>query len=138
MTTNPYGQYRDVQVQTASPGRLLIMLYDGAIRFANLARRGIEASDPKITYEGMRRTQDILDYLTATLDANAGVIATNLAELYEFMGQRLLEANLRRDANAVVEVIGLLEEIRGAYAAIIGSPAMAEKPTLAAAVSNAG
>jgi flagellar protein FliS len=138
MITNPYGQYRDVQVQTASPGRLLIMLYDGAIRFANLARRGIEASDPKMTYEGMRRTQDILDYLTATLDPNAGVIATNLAELYEFMGQRLLEANLRRDASAVVEVVGLLEEIRGAYAAIIGSPATAEKPALAAAVSNAG
>lgn len=138
MITNPYGQYRDVQVQTASPGRLLIMLYDGAIRFANLARRGIETADPKLTYEGMHRTQAILDHLTSTLDPNAGVIATNLAELYEFMGQRLLEANLRRDANAVVEVIGLLEEIRGAYAAIIGSPTMAEKPALAAAVSNAG
>lgn len=118
MIANPYSQYRDVQIQTASPGRLLVMLYDGAIRFALQAKRGIEMQDPKSTYEGLRRLQDILDHLTTTLDFGAGAIADNLADLYEFMGRRLVEANLRRDPKAVDDVIGLISTLRSAYAEI--------------------
>lgn len=142
MITNPYGQYRDVQIQTASPARLLVMLYDGAIRFLGDAKRGIAANDPKATYEGLRRTQDILDHLTSTLDMSAGEIAENLSSLYEFMGRRLVEANLHRDAKAIDDVIGLIGTIRMAYAEI---SAPAAKPGVAAhsgvpaqAVSNLG
>lgn len=142
MIANPYSQYRDVQIQTAPPGRLLVMLYDGAIRFCNDAKRGIVANNPKTTYEGFRRTQDILDHLTSTLDMNAGEIAANLGSLYEFMGRRLVEANLHRDTKAVDDVIGLLESIRTAYAQIsapaarpVGAPAVGAQ---AQAVSNLG
>jgi len=144
MIANPYSQYRDVQIQTASPGRLLVMLYDGAIRFCNDAKRGIAANDPRATYEGLRRAQDILDHLTATLDMGAGEIARNLASLYEFMGRRLLEANLRRDPQAIDDVIGLLQTVRSAYAEITApavKPGPATAPaagTIAHAVSNLG
>ncbi|MGE5560902.1 MAG: flagellar export chaperone FliS [Chloroflexota bacterium] len=141
MNANPYAQYRDVQVQTASPARLVVMLYDGAIRFANTAKRGIETGDAKLTHEGMTRTQAILDHLTSTLNPDAGDIARNLGRLYEFMGRRLLEASLHRDPRAVDDVTGLLESLRTAYAQIDSAaprPGAVPLATPAQAVSNLG
>lgn len=141
MNANPYTQYRDVQVQTASPARLVVMLYDGAIRFANAAKRGIETGDTRMTHEGMSRAQAILDHMTATLNVEAGDMARNLASLYEFMRRRLLEASLHRSPEAVDEVTGLLESLRTAYAQIDASaikPGAALLGTTPRAVSSLG
>ena len=92
--------YKEIQIKTANQIRLIVMLYDGAIRHLNLALDSFA--------EGHRRydeinnhiiaAQDILSELTASLDfEKGGVLAKNLFSLYSFMNRRLLDANLKKD-----------------------------------------
>ncbi len=104
--------YQDNAVTTQSKGRLVVLLYDGAIKFLKLAIKELEAGNFEAKGQYINRAQDIITELNAVLDVNAGgEIANNLRNLYVFMSNRLAEANAKRDVNMINDVIRLLEEL---------------------------
>ncbi|ADL11807.1 flagellar export chaperone FliS [Acetohalobium arabaticum] len=113
MTNNPYQKYKNTQVETASQEKLLLMLYDGAIKFLKQAIKGVEENDYEAANNYLVRTQDIIHELMATLDMEkGGEIARNLESLYDYMNRRLIEANVNKDIEPMEEVRDMLAELR--------------------------
>ena len=110
----------DVAVETASPHRLILMLFDGAIAAVSLARIHMNAGD--IEQKGLSISKAISlisSGLHASLDMESGgELAGRLAALYEYMGQRLLFANINNSVAALDEVMELLSSLREAWAEI--------------------
>jgi flagellar protein FliS len=113
--------YQDNAVTTQSKGRLIVLLYDGAIKFMKLAIKELEANNFEAKGKYINKAQDIINELNAVLDMNAGGdIASNLRKLYSFMSKRLSEANIKRDPKMIREVIELMEELNQSWKAIAG------------------
>lgn len=126
-------QYQQMQVQT-SPGKLVVMLYDGAIRFLHLGLEALRRGDRVTQGENLGRAIDIVNHLGATLDRSAGPIAYQLEGIYRYALQRLLTANAEDRAELVEEVIGLLTPLRDAWvSADAAVRAEAAEPQLQAA-----
>ena len=109
-------QYFENQVNTASPEQLLIMLYNGAIRFVGEAEEAM--ANKKIAYRGERISKAIaiLSELSATLDHEiGGEIAADLESLYDYMIRTLLAANIQDDASKLVEVREMLSGMRDTW-----------------------
>ena len=114
--------YRANAVLTASPGQLVLMLYDGALRALCLAREALERTDDdprrlELVNTQLIKAQAIIGELQDTLNHDAGGdFATTMYRLYDYYNRRLLEANLRKQAAPVIEVERLLREVRDAWA----------------------
>lgn len=113
---NPYNQYRETQIATANQGKLIVMLYDGAIKFLNIA---LENMDPK-TYDvvntNILKTQDIISELLVSLNMEVGgEVSQNLFNLYMYFKRRLLEANMKKDPDILKHTIKLLKDLRDAW-----------------------
>lgn len=115
MVANPYLQYQKTTIDTATPERLLIQLYDGLIRFLHQAEQAIDANASAQAHNHLVRAQDILVELMSTLNMDAGPIAQQLMLLYDYAHRRLVEANLRKDGVQVAEVRGLMETLRDGW-----------------------
>lgn len=118
------GRYQDMKVQTASPAQIMIMLYDGAIRFTLQAKKKLEEGD----FEGkgifISKTQAIIDELMNSLNFDiAPELCENLQQLYIYMNERLSEANIKRDLDALDEVVGLLNTLRDGWKQALASEA---------------
>lgn len=116
------GRYQDMKVQTASPAQIMIMLYDGAIRFSLQAKKKIEDKD----FEGkgifISKTQAIIDELMNSLDFSiAPDLCANLQQLYIYINERLTHANIQLDAEAMDEVIQLLNTLRDGWKQALAS-----------------
>lgn len=138
---NAINAYSQVGVQTgamsASPHRLIVMLFDGARAAIASARFHMEAGDIQAKGNAISKAIDIIvNGLNAALDHEAGgEIAADLEALYDYMTRRLLQANLRNDAALLTEVDGLLGNLASAWAQIgeqpqAASPAQAPAPLL--------
>ncbi len=114
-----YGAYRRIQAETSSPAELILLLYDGLMKDLTQAEERLAQRDWEVAHVALVRAQEIVLELIASLDMNAGDIARQLAPLYEYQYQRLLEANVRKDAGAVAEVIRLVTPLRNAWIAAI-------------------
>lgn len=113
MIANPYQQYQESQLETASQGKLLLMLYDGAIRFLTQAHQALESKNFQESHHYILKAEDIVTELMACLKMDVGgEIAFNLYRLYEYMNWRLIQANIKRDAGMVLEVQNRLKELR--------------------------
>ena len=113
--------YQDSAVTTQSKGRLIVLLYDGAIKFMKLAIKELETNNYEAKGQYIIKAQNIINELNAVLDMNAGgEIATNLRQLYCFMNNRLSEANIKHDSKMIREVIELMEELNQSWKAIAG------------------
>ncbi len=111
--------YRETSVTTQSRGQLIVMLYDGAIKFLNQAVLAIGRNDNEGKSRLICRGQDIVFELNTVLDMEAGgEVSRNLRKLYNFMWRRLGQANASNDIQMIREVIGLLEELNGGWKAI--------------------
>jgi flagellar protein FliS len=118
---NGVSAYQETSIATESKGRLVVMLYDGAIKFMRLAIKELEAKDYEAKGRYIDRAQDIINELNAVLDMESGgEIAANLRKLYVFMSKRLSEANVQRDPQMIREVISLMEELNKGWKAISG------------------
>lgn len=117
--TNPYDQYKRMQVETASQGRLIIMLYDGALRNLRSAKSSINNKDINGAHTMLIKTQNIIRELNITLNMNAGEISQNLRKLYLYMIKCLVEANMAKDNAKIDEVIELLSTLKEAWDAVI-------------------
>lgn len=112
MHPNGYGIYKNNSVNYASKEQLLLMLLDGAVKFAKRGKLAIEENRIQDAHNSITRTQDIFTELRVSLDTNAGQWAVNLDGVYEFINSRLLQANIKKDVKVMDEVIPLIEEIR--------------------------
>lgn len=132
MTAKAYQQYFETRIQTASPGHLVVMLYDGLLRFLKQTRRGLEQGDADTARMAADRAAAILQELVATLNLETGEIAANLLLLYEFSLTRLLQAQLKREPEMLDAAIQALETLRDAWHQIAVSAAPTQSQTPAA------
>ena len=113
--------YQDSAVTTQSKSRLIVLLYDGAIKFMKLAIKELEAKNYEEKGRDINKALDIINELNAILDTNAGgEMAANLRKLYLFMTKHLSEANIKRDPQMIRDVIKLMEELNQSWKAISG------------------
>lgn len=112
---NAYNAYKSNSVNYASKEQLLLMLLDGAVKFAKMARQAILDKDVKSSHENLVKTQDIFTELMITLDQNAGEWAVNMYKIYEFIKERLFQANIKKDVKIIDEIMPLIEEVRNTW-----------------------
>ncbi len=121
---NPWSAYRQVATQTATPGQLVLMLFDGAIRFLERARLGFAETDPlefnQTVNNNIQRAQAIIHELNASLNVAAGgEIAANFRRLYDYMDDRLQESNFRKSEDGIQDVLRRLGILREAWAEML-------------------
>ncbi len=108
--------YKNAHIETATPERLLVMLYDGAIKYLNLALKAVHSKDIEGVHRNLLKAQAIILELMSVLDMDVGgEMATQLYELYDYMYRQLIEANTRQEAKNIQEVIDLLTPMRSAW-----------------------
>jgi flagellar secretion chaperone FliS len=113
---NAYNKYYETQTQTADPGELVVMLYKGAARFLASAIEAINARNLEASNNSFLKAQAIIAELMDTLDLKkGGELAQNLMRIYEYMNFRLVDANLRKDAEPAREVERLVRELLPAW-----------------------
>jgi flagellar protein FliS len=116
MLTYGQNQYRRTQVNTVDRGRLIILLYEGAINFLNKAQNSIQEDDIAGASILINRAQDIIDELNAALNMElGGDIAQNLRRLYMFMNDQLVQAKIKSDLNPIKEVTRMLSSLNDAW-----------------------
>jgi flagellar protein FliS len=127
--------YRANAVLTASPGQLVLMLYDGALRALAMAREAFSrpAEDLRrleVINHQLLKAQQIINQLQGTLNLEAGdgKFAREMQRLYDYYGRRLFEANLRKRVEPVIEVERLLNEVRDAWAEMLRNQDTAPVP----------
>ncbi len=109
-------QYQNNQILTASPEQVLIMLYDGAIRFVRQARQAIEQKNVPARTQAISKAVAIITEFSNTLDYDiGGEIAIDLGRLYDFMVRELAAVNARGDAEKLAPVENILVELREAW-----------------------
>lgn len=108
---NPYAKYNNSKVLTASPAELTLMLYDGAIKFCNIAIMGIEQNDIQKAHTNIRKVEKIIEEFRSTLDRRFPV-AEDFDRVYVYLLQRLLEANIKKDKAILEEVNMHLRSMR--------------------------
>ena len=108
---NVYSQYSNSKVLTASPAELTLMLYEGAIKFCNIAILGIEQKDIEKAHLNIIKTHKIVDYLRQTLDMKYPV-SQDFERIYVYLSGRLVEANVKKDKEILEEVAEHLRSIR--------------------------
>lgn len=112
--SNAYTQYNNSKVLTASPSELVLMLYDGAIKFGNIAINAIEEKDVKKAHINIIKVEKIVDHLRMTLDMKYPV-AQDFDRVYEYLAQRLVEANYKKDKEIMAEVCMHLRSMRDTW-----------------------
>ncbi len=129
---NGHERYLETAVETASPARLIVMLYDGAIRFINEAITAMHQRDYETQNARLQRAQKILAELISSLDFDkGGEIAENLFRLYTYMYNQLVEANIHDNVERLEHVIDLLSDLREAWDTIATeSEAQVSMPTV--------
>lgn len=113
--------YKQQSIMTATPERLVVMLYDGAIRFFVQAAAALREQAATTAQDRLDRGEAIIDHLLATLDMSAGQVAQRLEGIYVFCKRLLLQARLERDADKVDLVRGYLGELRDSWAELAGA-----------------
>ena len=142
MLPNPYQQYRATKVQTAGSVDLVVMLYQGAVKFVRLGIEAMERDDSKSAHTNLVRAQDIVVELHGSLNhETGGQIAEQLAGVYDYCFRRLVQANVKKDASAAREVVGILRDLGMAWQQIAlqqrqshasGAPSSFVRPRMAA------
>lgn len=129
-----YRNYKEVEIETASGLKLVVMLYNGAIKFLNLAIDGIKQRKLDVANNNIIKAQDIVTELISSLNFDAGEIAHNLYSLYLYINRRLLEANIQKNTEILQEVIKLLTNLKSAWDELLKT----QSNSVASDVSNSG
>jgi flagellar secretion chaperone FliS len=116
--TNPYQSYQQNSVNTASPGELTLMLYNGCLKFINLAKHAIRTKDIQAKNTNIQKAQKIVQELMVTLNMDLEV-SQNMMSLYDFMNRRLIDANIKNDTAILEEVEALVTDFRDTWKQVI-------------------
>lgn len=116
-------RYKNTQVTTCSPGDLLLLLIDGALRFAKEADQAMEIRDRARAGDRIGRCHAILEQLSAGLDpTDTTGLCADLTALYAFCMSRLVEANLKQDREILSEISRVIRPVREGVAQVLGKP----------------
>lgn len=118
---NPYASpnaYQESAVLTASPGQLVVMLYDGIMKFLRQADLAIGEGNIEVSHDRMSRAEAIITELHATLDLSQGKIAENLEGIYVFWKKMLWEVRRDRDREKLARLLVMVRDLRDAWATI--------------------
>lgn len=118
MAPNPYAKYQNSKILTASPAELTLMLYDGAIKFGNIAILAMQEKDIQKAHLNIVKVQRIINEFRSTLDRKYPV-AQDFDNIYTYLLQRLFEANIKKDPEIMEEVIGHLRTLRETWVEIM-------------------
>ena len=135
--SNGYEKYKKVDVSTASQNKLIIMLYDGAIKFLETAcaamdkKHGVEEA-----HNNILKAQEIIYELLSSLNYEAGEIAERLASIYTYMNQKLTEGNISKTKPPLLEVIRYLKELKTAWEGVEEQMSKANSESKASSNSN--
>lgn len=109
-------KYQQTQIQTASPEKLLIMLYNGCINFLNQSKKYMEIDDKEQTNKFLLKAQAIITEFMDTIEFEPNPeFAQNLYSLYEYMNHTLVQANIKKDPEKVDTVLNLLKTLKSAW-----------------------
>ena len=111
---NPYEEYQRNKILTASPAEITLMLYEGAIKFCNIAIIAIEQNDMQKAHTNIMKTQRIIEEFRNTLDRKYQV-AEEFDKIYVYVLQRLFEANIGKDKAILEEVNTHLRSLRDTW-----------------------
>jgi flagellar protein FliS len=125
---NAYAQYTNSRILTASPAELTLLLYEGAIKFGNIAVVKIEAGDIPGAHDNIIRVEKIIDYFRETLDMKYPV-AQDFERIYVYLSQRLIQANLKKDKEIMEEILTHLRSMRDNWKEVMKKQAQAKAPT---------
>lgn len=118
---NTSNQYLKTQVMTASPEQLQLMLYDGAIRFGEQARQAIEEHDVERSYQAIGRVEKIVMEMASSMrDDLAPETCANMRRLYMFCYDRLVQANTKKNLDALDEALEVLRHLRETWIMLMG------------------
>ena len=109
-----YAAYANNKVMTASPAELTLMLYDGAIKFCNIAIRAIEEGDVEKAHNNIVKVENIIDEFRATLN-HKYVVAEDFENVYVYLRERLSLANMKKDKEILEEVLKHLRTMRDTW-----------------------
>ncbi|MCM3701040.1 flagellar export chaperone FliS [Paenibacillus macerans] len=113
---NAYQSYQKNKYETASPHRLTLMLYNGAVQFAERAHKAIQSGSLEDTNKYIQKVQDIIyELMTSLNEREGGELARNLKNIYVYLIDRLVQANIKKNADYVEEVIRHLKELQSAW-----------------------
>jgi len=116
-----YGAYKRVDVETASQGKLIVMLFNGAIQRAEEAKRQLEKGRLQNVHNNLIRAQDIIAELRGALNMNAGEIARNLDRIYEYFQHLLIMANIRKETAHIDECVRMMSAVRDTWQEVFDS-----------------
>lgn len=116
--SNPYQSYQQNSVNTASPGELTLMLYNGCLKFIHQAKKAIMDKNIEAKNTNIQKAQNIIQELMVTLNMDVEV-SQNMMSLYDYMNRRLMEANIKNDTGILDEVGGLVTEFRDTWKDVI-------------------
>ena len=111
---NPYATYANNKVMTASPAELTLMLYEGAIKFCNIAVKAIDDKDMTTAHNNIMKVENIVRELRGSLNHKYPV-AKDLEAVYKYVEQRLIEANIKKDKEILEEVLTHLRTMRDTW-----------------------
>jgi flagellar protein FliS len=123
MSMTAHKQYKQVQVKTANNKKLLLMLYQGCIKFLRIAKKSIKEEDMENANEYLKKSQAIIDELRYTLDMDkGGEISKNLYKLYNFMYSELISANINKEIEPIENVEELMMDLLETWKEVINNP----------------
>lgn len=111
---NPYATYANNKVMTASPAELTLMLYEGAIKFCNIAIKAIDDQDMTTAHNNIMKVENIIRELRGSLNHKYPV-AKDFEAVYKYVEQRLIEANIKKDKEILEEVLTHLRTMRDTW-----------------------
>ncbi len=114
MLRNPYAEYRNSQVMTASPAELTLMLYDGAIKFVNIAHDAIEKGEIEKANTNIQKASNVIEELQSTLNHKYAV-AEDFDNVYKYIRDRLLWANMRKDNEILEQAKDAINQMRDTW-----------------------
>lgn len=120
MAINAAAAYQNNKINTASPAELTLMLYDGAIKFCNIAKEAIDEKDINKANNNIIKAEKIISYLRSTLDFKYPV-AQDFENVYSYIYDRLIKANIRKDKDILDEVLKHLREMRDTWKEVMKS-----------------
>lgn len=119
---NPYAAYNNSKIQTATPAELTLLLYEGAIKFTNIAIVAMEKNDVQKAHDNIMKTENIIEEFQATLDHKYPV-AKDFDAVYSYLLKRLFDANIKKDPEILEEVLKHLRTMRDTWKEVMAKTA---------------
>lgn len=134
------GAYTQVDVETASQGKLIVMLFNGAIKRAEEAKRQLARNNRQEVHNNLLRAQDIVAELRGALNMKAGDVARNLDRIYEYFQHLLVQANIKKVAQPIDECVELMTVMRDTWEEVFAALAKdtPTKPSAAPSINQHG